>query len=134
MSQENVELVRDAFQAFTAEGIDAALPFFPPDVVWHTTDRWLEGSAYRGRDGMRRLAEAFAENFDGIGYEIQDMHDAEDRVVALVHMTGKIKNSRQSISQPLGLVVSDFRDGTFGRIRAFASWHEALEAVGLAAG
>ena len=33
--------------------------------------------------------------------------------------------------EPLGLVVSDFRDGTVGEIRAFASWQEALEAAGL---
>jgi len=33
MSQENVEIVRDAFQTFSAEGISAALSFFSPDVV-----------------------------------------------------------------------------------------------------
>ncbi len=52
MSQENVELVCNAFQTFGAEGIGAALSFFSPDVVWYPTDRWLDGSAYRGHDGM----------------------------------------------------------------------------------
>ena len=31
MSQENVEIVRNAFEAFSANGIDAALSFFSPD-------------------------------------------------------------------------------------------------------
>ena len=73
MSQENVEIVRDAFQTFGAEGIDAALSFFSPDFVWYPTDRWLEGSAYRGHDGMRRLQAAFSENFDDFRYEVRGL-------------------------------------------------------------
>lgn len=130
MSQQNVELVRRAFQAFSDGGVEAVLPFFPPDVVWYTTNRWLEDSAYRGHDGMRRLAAAFSENFDEWGYEIGDLRDAQDRVVASVEMTARIKNSGPPISQRLGLLVSDFDGDPFGEIRAFPSWHEALKAVG----
>jgi len=52
MSRENVEVVRNAFQNYTPEGIDEALCFCSPDVVWYPTDRWLDGSAYRGHHGM----------------------------------------------------------------------------------
>jgi len=61
VAQENVEIVRSAFQTFGAEGIDAALAYFSPDLVWHTSDRFLEGSAYHGHDGMRTLANTFGE-------------------------------------------------------------------------
>jgi ketosteroid isomerase-like protein len=131
MSKENVTIVRDAFRAFNTEGIDAALSFFGRDVVWYTTDRWVDGSAYRGHDGMRTLTAAFTENFDDLRFEVGDIHDAQDRVVALIHMTGQIKGSESPISQPVGLVVSDFRSGTFGEVRAFARWDAALKAVGL---
>jgi ketosteroid isomerase-like protein len=132
MSQENVTVVRDAFLTFNAQGIDAALAFFSHDLVWYPTDRWVDGSAYRGHDGMRRLSTAFTENFDDLRFEVGDIHDAQDRVVALIHMTGRIKGSESPISQPVGLVVSDFRSGTFREIRAFATWDEALAAVALA--
>jgi ketosteroid isomerase-like protein len=132
MSQENVEIVRNAFRAFAAGGTEAALSFFAPGFVWYVTDRWVEDSAYRGHEGMRRLAAGFSDNFDRWGYEVHDTRDAGDRVVALVEMTGQIKHSGGPISQPLGLVVSDFHDETFGEVRAFPSWREALEAVGLA--
>src|SRR5438094_5946872 len=99
MSQENVALVVNAFQTFSAEGIDAALSFFSPDVVWYTTDRWLEGSAYRGHDGIRRLQAAFAETFDDFRFEAYDIRDAQDRVVALIDMTGRIKHSGAEVSQ-----------------------------------
>jgi ketosteroid isomerase-like protein len=131
MSQENVEIVRNAFQTFGAEGIDAALPFFSPDFVWYPTDRWLDASAYRGHDGMRRLSAAFSENFDDFRYAIHDIRDAQDRVVALADMTGRIKHSGAEVSQRLGFVISGFRDGAFREVRAFASWSEALKAVGL---
>jgi ketosteroid isomerase-like protein len=123
--------VRDAFRVFNTEGIDVALSFFGPDFVWYTTDRWVDGSAYRGHHGMRALSAAFTENFDDLRFEVGDVRDAQDRVVALIHMAGRIKNSGSPISQPVGLVVSDFRSGTFGEVRAFATWDEALKAVGL---
>ena len=134
MSQQNVELVRNAFHALGTGGIEAALSFFATDVVWYTSDRWLEGRAYRGHDGMRQLVAAFSENFDGWAYELEDIRDADDRVVALTYMTGRIKNSRQSVNQSPGLVVSDFRGATFGEVRAFPTWHQALEIGGLVDG
>jgi ketosteroid isomerase-like protein len=131
VSQENVEIVRDAFQTFSAEGIDAALSFFSPDVVWYPIDRWLDDSAYRGHDGMRRISAAFTENFDDFRYDVRDIRAAQDGVVALVDMTGRIKGSGSEVSQRRGFVVSGFRDGTFREVRSFPSWHDALEAVGL---
>ncbi len=126
-----MEIVRNAFQTFGAEGIDAALSCFSPDVVWYPTDRWLDGSAYRGHDGMRRLSAAFSENFDDFRYDVHDIRAAQDRVVALVDMKGHIKHSGAEVSQRLGFVISGFRERTFREVRAFPSWHDALEAVGL---
>ena len=132
MSQENVEIVRNAFQTFSAKGLDAALSYCSPDVVWYPTDRWLDGSADRGHEGMRRLAAAFSENFDDFRYDVRDLRDAQDGVVALVDMTGRIKHSESEVSQRLGFVISAFRDETFREVRAFPSWSDALKAVGLA--
>jgi ketosteroid isomerase-like protein len=131
MSRENVEIVRNAFQTFSAEGIGAALSFFSPDVVWYPTDRWLDGSAYRGHDGMRRIEAAFSENFDDFGFQVHETRDVQDRVVARVDMTGRIKHSGSEVRQRLGFVISGFRDGTFREVHVFSTWSEALGAVGL---
>jgi uncharacterized protein len=132
MSQDHVELVRSAFQSFSAEDIDAALSFCSPDVVWYTTDRWLDGSAYRGYDGMRSLAAALPGHLEDFRFEVHEIRDAQDRVIACVDMVGRINDSEAEVSQRLGFVVSGFRDGTFREVRSFPSWSEALEAVGLA--
>jgi ketosteroid isomerase-like protein len=131
VSQENVQLIRAAFDAFAADGLDAALPFFAPDCVWHPSDHWVDGSASRGHDGIRALVAAWDENFDDFRWNVHDIRDAQDRVVVLTHMTGRIKDSGLPLSQPLGLVASDFRGETFGDVQVFATWDEALEAVGL---
>ncbi|HEY2180218.1 MAG TPA: nuclear transport factor 2 family protein [Solirubrobacteraceae bacterium] len=131
MSQEEIRVVRDAFRTFNTQGIDAALSFFGHDLVWYTTDRWVDGSTYSGHDGMRRLTAAFTENFDDLRFEVGDIRHAQGRVVALIHMTGRIKGSASPISQPVGLVVSDFRSGRFSEVRAFATWDQALKAAGL---
>jgi ketosteroid isomerase-like protein len=132
MPRGNVEIVRNAFDAFSAEGIDAALSFYSPAVVWYPIERWLDDSAYRGHEGMRRLAAAFSENFDDFRYDVHDIRAAsQDRVVALVDMKGRIKDSSSEVSQRRGFVVSGFRDETFCEVRSFPSWRDALEAVGL---
>jgi ketosteroid isomerase-like protein len=123
--------VRNAFHTFGAEGIDAALSFFSSDLVWYPTDRWLDGSAYRGHDGMRRLSAAFSENFDDFRFDVHDVRDGQDCVVADVDMTGRIKQSGSEVSQRLGFVVSGFRDGTLREVRVFPTWYGALKAAGL---
>jgi hypothetical protein len=80
---------------------------------------------------MRRLAAAFSENFDDFRYEVHDIRDAQDRVVVLTDMIGRIKQSGAEVSQRLGFVVSDFRAETFGEVRAFESWQVAVRAAGL---
>jgi hypothetical protein len=80
---------------------------------------------------MRRLAAAFSENFDDFRYEVHDIRDAQERVVVLTDMIGRVKQSGAEVSQRLGFVVSSFRDGMFGEVRAFESWHHALKAAGL---
>jgi len=131
MSQENVEIIRSAFHTLGEEGIDASLALCSPDVVWYPTDRWLDDSAYRGHDGMRMLAAAFSENFDDFRFDVHNICDAQDRVVALVDMIGRIKQSEAEVSQRLGLVFSGFRERAFREVRAFTTWSEALKAVGL---
>jgi hypothetical protein len=85
-----------------------------PGLVGYPTDRWLEALAYRGHDGMRELAAAFSDNFDEWTWEVHDIRDTQDLVVAAVTMTARNKNSDSPISQPLGLVVSELHDGAVG--------------------
>ena len=83
MSRENVELVTRAFEAVDANGFDAALPFYATDVVIYTTPEWPGESVYRGHDGARTLNAEFTAAFVEFGWDVREMRDVGDHVVAL---------------------------------------------------
>jgi ketosteroid isomerase-like protein len=61
MSQENVEIVRAANEAFVGGDIEAALNALDPEIEWHATVGGIdEGRVYRGRD---QVVQAFADYF-----------------------------------------------------------------------
>jgi ketosteroid isomerase-like protein len=130
VSQENVEISRKSFAALNA-GIEALLPFYCPDVVIYPVAGWPEDSVYRGHDGARRLTAGWTENFDEWAWEVHDIREAGDRVVALTYMTGRARASGTPIRQPVGVVISDFRGGMIGAARFFTQWQAALNSVGL---
>jgi ketosteroid isomerase-like protein len=131
MSQENVEVVRKSIEAFNARGIEALLHFHASDVVWYSLAEWVEDPVYRGHDGARKLSATFTDNFADFDWELHDVHDAGSRVVGLVEMTGRSKDSGIQTRQQMGVVYADFRDGMIGEVRYFSTWQQALKAVGL---
>ncbi len=54
MSQENVEVVRKAVDAWNSGGVEAVLAFYPEDVVWYPfPDAPENASGFHGHDGIR---------------------------------------------------------------------------------
>jgi ketosteroid isomerase-like protein len=132
MSLANVELIRKAFEAYNAAGMEAVLSSYAPDVSIYTIAEWPEDPVYRGHDGALRLSPAFADQFDDFAWDVREVRDARDQVLALVTMTGLVKNSGVPIRQPIGVIFSDFHDGLIGEVRFLNTWQLADEAVGLA--
>jgi ketosteroid isomerase-like protein len=132
MSRPNADLVRRSFEAHARGGIEAAIPFYAADLTWHVGPGWVEDGIYRGHDGARRLDAVFMENFEDYALEVHELRAVEDRVLALFEATGRIRGSGAPVRQQVGLVMSDFHDGTIGAVRSFFSWKEARDAMGLA--
>ncbi len=131
MSKANVALVLKTYEAFKTGGFEAMLPFYPPDVVWHPAAEWVEDPVYLGYDGARRMSAIWTDNFDDLVLEPRDVREVEERVLVLAEATGRTKDGAVPISQPYGVLYSDFRDGLIGEVRFFVTWEEALESVGL---
>jgi ketosteroid isomerase-like protein len=132
MSQENVEIVRKAFEVLAARGVEAAVDeFAAADGVWYTAPEWVEGSEYHGHDGLRFLFSVFTDTFDDWTIDVVALRDAGSSVVALIEHGGKIKGTDDPVKQPMGNVYSDFRQGQIGKAQFFQTWREALEAAGL---
>jgi len=133
MARENVEVVREMLEAFSAEGVDAALPHVAPDAVWHAVPEWPDESDYPGHDGVRRFTAAWTETFDDFALEIEEVREVGDRVVALFWVGGRPRGTGVSVRQPIGGAFT-LRDALAVEARFFLTWDEALAAAADAAG
>ena len=133
MSQDNVELVRRATEALSEGGAEAALALhlYTEDVLVYPTSEWPDDDVYRGHSGFRRLYHAWADNFDDLSMELQEIRDVGDQVVSLFEWRGRLKDSDIPICEAWG-AVNSFRDGCISDVRLFRSHRQALVTVGLA--
>ena len=132
MSQENVEIVRAANDAFLAGDVEAALDALDPEIEWHATVGGIdEGRVYRGRD---QVVQAFADYF--AVWERMEMRadkyiDAgDDEVVVFHHEVAKGRESGAVVETDTG-TVQTVRDGKIVRVRSYMDRAQTLEAAGL---
>ena len=130
MSEENVEIVRRGYAAFAEKGVEGVIPFFTEDAVIYSIPEWPDDPEYHGHDGIRKLTQQWTENFDAFGFDISELRDGGDTVIALYELVGETKGSAMPMRMQIG-AVSEFRDGRIDRQRLFSSWEGALEAAGL---
>ena len=134
MSQENVETVQRAIEAWNADDLDAFLAELDANVEWHPAIQpGLEGKAttYRGYEGARTVwREDRGEAWERLINRPQGFRDLGESVLALGHMDLTARATAIEFSQELGEVF-DIRAGKIVRIRDFLTHAEALEAAGL---
>ena len=136
MSQENVEVVRLAYEAFARGGLDRHMEHFSDDLDYRSLGGALDepGAAFgpvRGKDALRALLQDWIHTFDGFGMELLELIDAGgDTVVALERFGGRAKRSGVDTDQVIGDVFT-IRDGKIVRVREYPSLEAALEAAGL---
>jgi ketosteroid isomerase-like protein len=143
MSQENVEVVRATMALYQhPEGVallasgELDLGLLDPDIEWDAS-RLTEmipdlAEVYHGHHGVRTYWRTWFEAWKDLEFEVEDVRDAGDDVVAL------IRNQRQwgrhtsiATELPPYAMVFTFRDGKVVRWRTFPTQAAALEAVGL---
>jgi ketosteroid isomerase-like protein len=129
MSQENVEIVRAAIDAYNREDLDAALKVMHPDfeLDWSRAMGTNQG-LYRA-DQVRRFFDDFAETFESIRIEPHEFVEVGEHVV--VPQTGYIRG-RDGIEATARItLVWTIRDGAIERVSMYQERQDALEALGL---
>jgi ketosteroid isomerase-like protein len=114
MSQENVEIVRAANEAFLAGDIEAALDALDPEIEWHATVGGIdEGRVYRGRD---EVVQAFADYFavwERMEMRAEKFIDAgDDEVVVFHHEVAKGRQSGAVVETDTGTVQTVRDEGS----------------------
>jgi len=129
MSQENVEVVRAAYEAIARrdrEALDAILrEHLAADFEFEAV---LTGATYKGADGLWELLDDIQ---DTVGYrpEVQEALDLDEHVLIVLRMSGRGSRSGAVVAQQ-GAVLVTFDGSTLVSGQSFASKAEALEAVG----
>jgi ketosteroid isomerase-like protein len=131
MSQENVELVYQAIDAFNRRALADFLALMDPDVEFTPYERAIEGlGPYRGHDGVRTWwEEAFAVLPD-LRAEIYEVCDGGDWTFVRGCLRAQGASSGASIEREMLLAIA-WRDGKEVWWHSFANEAEALEAAGL---
>ena len=82
MSQENLEVARGVFDAWTAGDMEAVRDLYDPDVVVRPLEGWPEPGPFVGREAVMRWFEQLRETWDAdVNEPIGDFIDAADRVL-----------------------------------------------------
>jgi ketosteroid isomerase-like protein len=131
MSEENVEIVRSGFEAYSRGDMDRAVADFAPDC------RYTASGAIPGRTGVFHGPEGYMQFMDWLRSEFEDAHvdvdeliDAGDTVIAGSTIRGRGKHSGVEASWVVWQVWT-VRNGKIVRGQGFTSRTEALEAAGL---
>jgi ketosteroid isomerase-like protein len=132
MSQENVEIVRGFFEAWNASG-ELDLSVYHPELVYHPRADEPDPSAHIGRDEYERLLLGFLESFSEIRFDVLELIDAGDYVIAATVMRVRGNASGIGVNDAY-IYVSKFRDGLVVEGWEYRTKQEALEAVGLSDG
>ena len=131
MSQENVDLVRNAIEAWNRQDHDAAWKSVSPDAELDASGRVLNPDIYTGVDGFIRFRRDIAEAWDRFELEIEDLLESGNLVVVVfIRSTGRGRASGIDVDLRSAWLVTVF-DHKITRIRLYRQREEALEAVGL---
>jgi ketosteroid isomerase-like protein len=131
MSQENVEVVRRAFESFNRRDLAAAADAFDADAEWVPYLAALEEEVYRGRDEIEGMWREVLRDVPDFRIELVEVvADEEDTVVVEVDFLGMGRASGADIRTTVYQAAS-FRHGKVASVQGFRTAPEALHAVGL---
>jgi ketosteroid isomerase-like protein len=131
MSQENVEVVRNAFKAFTRGDIEGVLRLCDEDILI-TQPQELPGVSrqQRGHSGVVEAFSIWPEQWDDYRIEILRIVDSGDYVVVTTQTGGRGKQSGVEVEMELTFVFG-VRNEKIVEMQIFMREDQALEAAGL---
>jgi ketosteroid isomerase-like protein len=85
MSEENLEITRRAYEAFSRRDFEALVAIWDPDIEWHQFTQFPDRGVYRGVEEVcdRFLKTQLVEQFGDFRIDIEELVDAGDHVVMI---------------------------------------------------
>jgi ketosteroid isomerase-like protein len=129
MSQENVEIVRQSFEACNRRDADAAVANYHPDVEYRFVATLDHELVHRGREAVKETFLQIWTDWQETFGDLVQVFDLGDQVL-VEHVDSRVGRDGIRIDDAGGQVWT-LENGLVVRIEGFETWSEALEAVGL---
>lgn len=132
MSQENVEIVRAAYEALARGGIDRFVEHFTDDVDYRAVIGAPDDvGPIHGKAALRTWLQDWMDTFDGFTMELLELIDAGgNTVVALERFGGRAKRSGVETDQVIADVFR-IRSGKIATGREYTTLEQALDDAGM---
>jgi ketosteroid isomerase-like protein len=134
MSEENVEIVRRAIDAWNRRDIEVLIALGDPEGEYVNNPTALEPGTRRGRDEVTAVIRTQWELLTDGRWEIDRIYDRGEEVIALGRISRRMPGSDARL-EGHSLVSYKIRSGKIVRIEVLAfgrdEVHAALEAAGL---
>jgi ketosteroid isomerase-like protein len=130
MSQENVEMLRAAVEAFNRRDLDGLRAVLAPDVQIVPMRAALEDTMYSGPDAAKQWFTAVEDSWENMSAEVHEWRDVGERVLALGRFRGRGRVSGADLDADAA-AVARFRDGRIARLRIYTNVGDALKDAGL---
>ena len=132
MSQQNVEVVRQAWEAWVRGDLPGLARLCDPEIIWDTSHfhHWPE-SGYHGLEEVEGFLHEWLAIWDEYAVDVEDVIAVPDgRVVSLVLQRGKGHGSGLAMEMEWALIAT-LRNGKLIRMDNYEDRAEALAALGL---
>jgi ketosteroid isomerase-like protein len=131
MSQENVEVVRRAWEAWERRDMEALFALYDPAITWEQRGSPPVG-LYHGHVGVGRFFGEWLEPFEAFYAHADEFIAAGNSVVVRLRQGGRGRGSGVEVAMPVVWQVYSIRDGRVIRVLGgLMDRSEALEAAGL---
>ena len=133
MSEQNVEFVKDTYEAFGRGDVPAVLGAFAEDIEWFEAEGMPYGGLHRGREAVaQNVFRPITEDVEGFAVTPEQLIGSGETVAAVVRYTGTGKATGKALDGPV-VHVWDIRGGELARFRQFIDTVKFAEVVPAAA-
>jgi ketosteroid isomerase-like protein len=130
MSEENVEIVRLAYEHLNRGDVEGLVELCDDDFLMDMSERVFNPDTFKGDDGIRRFCEGVRDAWETYHWDVEETRVSGDSVVAMLHCQGQSREGGPRVDWRVAWLWR-FRRGRPVSLRFYRDRADALEAAGL---
>lgn len=104
MAEANIEALQRGYEALNRGDLAVVLELLDPDIEWHEPEPSPHAGTHAGRDSFERFLRGWIDSFDGFTVEPERILERDDRLIAVVHQSGRGRASGVQVDARLAHV------------------------------